>query len=324
MEKLVLAADLGGTNLRMAVMNGYGEVVFRNKIRTPTNGKREGIIDAILASVERCLAETSDGASVAAFGAAVPAIVNSRDGVILRSPNLPELNGFQFASYFSDRLEMPVVLENDANSAALGENWKGASRGIMSSICVTLGTGVGGGIIIDGKLLRGIDGTAGEIGHIAVQPDGHPCGCGSRGCVEQYSSAIAIRRIVGELLERYPGSALSGVEDVTPLKVYEAGSAGDDLALEVFRVFGTYLGIALGGLVNVLNPEAIVLGGGVSAGWDLFIEHLREEMFRRAFRHPAERVRLMRSELGDDAGIVGAAFLASELVNGPHPHKTGI
>ena len=315
MEKLVLAADLGGTNLRMAVVNGYGEIVHRSKVSTPQTGRREDVLDAITASVEQCVSKISDSGSVVAFGAAVPATVNSRDGVILRSPNLPVLNGFEFKSVFSEKLGLPVVLENDANSAAVGENWKGASLGIQNSIFVTLGTGVGGGIVIDGGLLRGVDGTAGEIGHIAVEPEGHPCGCGSRGCVEQYSSAMAIKRITAELSGSYPQTALSGVNDITPLKVYEAGLAGDELSLEVFRIFGTYLGIALGGLVNVLNPEAIVIGGGISAGWDLFIEPLRSEIFRRAFRHPAERVRLMRSELGDDAGIIGAAFLASESIS---------
>ena len=313
MEKLVLAADLGGTNLRMAVVNGHGEIIFRHKVRTPNEGRREDIIDAITSAVERCAAEAG-GARLAAFGAAVPAIVNSRDGVILRSPNLPALNGFEFAAHFREQLGMPVVLENDANSAAVGENRKGASRDIENSICVTLGTGVGGGIIIDGKLLRGVDGTAGEIGHIAVEPAGHPCGCGSRGCVEQYSSAMAVKRLAAELSGRFPGSALAGAKDITPLMVYEAGCAGDELALEVFRVFATYLGIALGGLVNVLNPEAIVFGGGVSAGWDLFIDRLRAEIKSRSFPHPAERVRLMRSELGDDAGIIGAAYLAAESV----------
>jgi glucokinase len=176
-----------------------------------------------------------------------------------------------------------------------------------------LGTGVGGGIIIDGILLRGVDGTAGEIGHIAVEPEGYPCGCGSRGCVEQYASATAIVRIAKELMPQFPETLLRSNLELTPLDVYEAGIQGDRLSLEVFRLSGTYLGIALGGLVNVLNPEAIVVGGGVSAGWALFIEHLESEIKRRAFPHPAERVKLMRSKLGDDAGILGAAFLASQL-----------
>lgn len=314
MEKLFLAADMGGTNLRLAAVTRDGDIILRSKVCTPASRKKEEILSAI-EEVARSLKDRLNAdQQIVAFGAAVPAIVNSRDGVMLRSPQLPELNGFEFASYFKERLGIPVVLENDANSAAVGEKWKGASRGILNSILVTLGTGVGGGIIIDGKLLRGVDGTAGEVGHVAVEPEGHPCGCGSKGCLEQYSSAMGIKRLTSELLVKYPSSVLSGKTAPTPLDVYEAGIAGDELSIEVFRIFGTYLGIALGGLVNILNPEAIVLGGGVSAGWDLFIEHLKGEISRRAFQHPAERVRLMRSELGDDAGILGAAFLASEIV----------
>jgi glucokinase len=248
----------------------------------------------------------------AAFGAAVPATVNSHDGIILRSPNLPELNGMEFSTVFSEALEMPVVLENDANSATVGESWKGAAKDVRSFIMVTLGTGVGGGIMINGELLRGPDGTAGEVGHIAVEPDGHPCGCGSNGCVEQYASATAISRIASELIPVYPESVLHPDLDITPLDVYNAGLKGDALSLEVFRRVGRYLGIALGGLVNVLNPEAIVIGGGAAAGWDLFIESLRREIDYRAFQQPAERVRLRRSQLADDAGLVGIAKLAGE------------
>lgn len=315
MQRVFLAADLGGTNLRMAVVDEAGEVVFRNRRSTPSSGSQDDIIQAIYSAVEEFKEELIGDYELAAFGAAVPAIVNSREGVILRSPNLPELNDLPFVRLFTEKLGIPVVLENDANSAAVGERWKGASQGVRNSIHVTLGTGVGGGIIIDGTLVRGIDGTAGEIGHIAVEPEGFPCGCGSRGCVEQYSSATAIARIANELMPEYPETSLRSDVEVTPLDVYTAGTKGDRLSLEVFRRVGTYLGMALGGLVNVLNPEVIVFGGGASAGWDLFIEHLRAEIRRRAFPHPAERVRLVRSQLGDDAGILGAAFLASEKLD---------
>lgn len=315
MQRVFLAADLGGTNLRMAVVDGAGEVLFRNRRGTPSAGNQADVIEALHSAIAECKQELGGECEFAAFGAAVPAIVNSREGLILRSPNLPELNDLPFAKRFSDDLGIPVVLENDANAAAVGERWKGASQGVLNSIHVTLGTGVGGGIIIDGSLVRGVDGTAGEIGHIAVEPEGVPCGCGSRGCVEQYASATAIVRIAKDLMREYPETSLRSNLQPTPLEVYEAGVKGDRLSIEVFRLVGTYLGIALGGLVNVLNPEVIVFGGGASAGWDLFIDHLRGEIKRRAFPHPAERVRLMRSELGDDAGILGAAFLASEKIN---------
>lgn len=315
MEKVFIAADLGGTNLRMAVVDAAGAIISRNRMSTPSDGDQEDIVSAILQVVDVFKAELRNKYKIAGFGAAMPAIVNSHDGVILRSPNLPQLNDLPFAQLFAKKLELPVVLENDANAAAVGERWKGAAQGVRNSIHVTLGTGVGGGIIIDGRLVRGIDGTAGEIGHIAVEPEGYPCGCGSRGCVEQYSSASAIVRMAKEQLPRFPESVLRSNLELTPLDVFEAGMAGDSLSIEVFRQAGTYLGIALGGLVNVLNPEVIVIGGGVSAGWDLFIEPLHAEILRRAFPHPGERVKLVRSELGDDAGILGAAFLASEKIS---------
>jgi glucokinase len=314
MEKVFIAADLGGTNLRMAAVDDAGTIVSRNRMSTPSDGDQEDIVSAILSVIEEFKRELSGSYEFAGFGAAMPAIVNSHEGVILRSPNLPQLNDLRFEERFTRELGIPVVLENDANSAAVGERWKGAAQGVRNSIHVTLGTGVGGGIIIDGTLVRGIDGTAGEIGHIAVEPEGYPCGCGSRGCVEQYSSAMAIVRITKEMLPKFPDSALHSILELTPLEVYKAGIQGDPLSLEVFRLAGTYLGIALGGLVNVLNPEVIVLGGGVSAGWDLFIEPLQSEILRRAFPHPGERVKLVRSELGDDAGILGAAFLASQKI----------
>ncbi len=311
MEKVFIAADLGGTNLRIAAVDRVGNVVSRSRRSTPSNGDQTDIIEAILSVVEEFRRELEGKYEIAGFGAAMPAIVNSKSGIILRSPNLPQLNDLEFSKVFAERLQLPVVLENDANAAAVGERWKGASQGVLNSIQVTLGTGVGGGIIIDGSLVRGIDGTAGEIGHIAVEPEGYPCGCGSRGCVEQYSSATAMIRLAKDLMPKFPDTELRSILDLTPLDIYEAGMNGDKLSLEVFRIAATYLGVALGGLVNVLNPEAIVLGGGVSAGWELFIEHLRAEILRRAFPHPGERVKILRSELGDDAGILGAAFLAS-------------
>ncbi|HMS08846.1 MAG TPA: ROK family protein, partial [Pyrinomonadaceae bacterium] len=184
-----------------------------------------------------------------------------------------------------------------------------------SSICVTLGTGVGGGIIIDGKPLRGIDGTAGEIGHICVEPFGHPCGCGSVGCLEQYSSATAVVRMARELLSEFPDSIVASGDDVSSLDIYNAAISGDPMANEVFCRFGFYLGVALGGLINVLNPEVIVIGGGASESWDVFIEPLNGEIRKRAFKRPADRVTIVKAKLGDDAGILGVAKLAFSSSN---------
>ena len=310
MRRIVLAADLGGTNLRLAAADEAGSVIHRLRVATPASRSRDDIVAAIGDLAAGCIEHLGPDAAPLAFGVAAPAIINSCSGTIFSSPNLPELNGFDLAGPLRERLGLPVILENDANAAAVGENWLGASKGTANSVCVTLGTGVGGGLILDGRLMRGVDGTAGEIGHINVEPDGHPCGCGSWGCVEQYASATAIIRTAGELAADFPNSPLNGRGSLSSVDVFDAGQNGDSLALEVFRRVGRYLGIALADLVNVLNPEVIVIGGGAAAGWDLFIEHTRDEITKRAFREPAESARLLRAALGDDAGILGAARLA--------------
>ncbi len=310
MKEIVLAADLGGTNLRMAAVDREGTILYRTRRETPRDTARpDDIVRQIVEAAKECKANCP-GDAVKAFAAAVPGTISSERGVIMKAPNLPALNGFRMGVALEHDLDVKTVLENDANAAALGEAWRGAANGFRNSICVTLGTGVGGGIIIDNKILRGIDGTAGEIGHICVEPFGATCGCGSRGCVEQYASATAIIRQTQELASQYSKSNLLDQLQLTARDVYEAGKNGDELALEVFRRQGFYLGLALSGLINVLNPEAIVIGGGAAAGWDLFLPHLRETIESRAYREPAARARVMRAECGDDAGILGAARLA--------------
>lgn len=312
MTRHVLAADLGGTNLRMAVVAESGAILHSVRDATPESGDYAEIVSRIAETAKQCRDAVASTASPARLSLAIPSSVRPYDGRILYSPALPKLNGSNLAEDVSRAAQVPVSLENDANAAAVGENWLGASKGFGTSICVTLGTGVGGGIILNGALYRGIDGTAAEIGHVCIVPDGRPCGCGSRGCLEQYASATAISRFARELAEVFPESVLNDRKDVTSLEVFNAGMAGDARALEVFRRMAYYLGAGLSGLVNVLNPEAIVIGGGAAAGWDLFIGDLRSELNKRAFQQPAERVKLLRAALGDDAGILGAARLAFE------------
>lgn len=317
MGRIVLAADLGGTNLRVSAVTDDGTQLSRLRLPTPKSGRRDEIVGAILSLARESCGKLGSDISPIGFGLAVPATISSNDQKIFNSPNLPELDGFDLADELSNELGFPVLLENDANAAAVGENWLGASRGVKGSICVTLGTGVGGGLIINGELLRGIDGTAGEVGHINVEPDGHPCGCGSHGCLEQYASATAIVRMAKEMLSRFPESLIADLKVITPVAVFNAGKANDKLSLEAFRCVGMYLGIALSDLINVLNPEVIVIGGGASAGWDLFIEHVRGQIKMRVFREPGERAKIVRAALGDAAGILGAArlVLGSPTVN---------
>lgn len=304
MESIVLAGDLGGTNLRMAAVAPDGKVLVRTKCATPHSGPQE-IVETVAGAARYCLKGIGTGSRVEAIGIAIPAMsIDGPRGVVNKAANLPSLNGFALAPALNSELGFPALLENDANAAAIGESWLGASKDLENSICVTLGTGVGGGIILDGRILRGPDWSAGEVGHICVEPDGPPCGCGSHGCIEQYASATAISRISAEL----------GSPGLTAFDIFKAAKDGDQIANEVFRKMGSYLGIALAGLINVLNPEAIVIGGGVAAGWDLFIGHVRDEIRRRAYSEPARRAKLVPALLGDDAGILGAArtaFLAA-------------
>jgi glucokinase len=308
MKTIALAADIGGTNLRVATVGAAGNIGFKTRRPTPIAIGIDDIVSAIKGLADEC-GHRAGAEDLAGFGIAVPAVLDQSSGRIHKSPNLPALDGTDLARMISDELGLEVFLENDANAAAIGENWIGASRGAGTSICATLGTGVGGGLIIGGKPYRGIDGTAGEIGHICVEPLGVECGCGSNGCLEQYASAQAIVRMAEELRSVFPGSALHNGSQISSETVYEAGKIGDPLAVEVFRRVGHYLGIAFAGLVNVLNPEMIVLGGGVSAGWELFIPALRRELKKRAFQLPNSRVKLVRAELGDDSGVLGAAWL---------------
>lgn len=313
-RKIVLACDLGGTNLRMAAVDRDGNVLARSRRSTPKACPADGILDDIAAAGEECRSGAGADVELVAVAAAVPATVNFERGVMLKAPNVPCLDGFAMKDALADLFGVQAVLENDANAAAVGESWLGASKGFASSIMVTLGTGVGGGIIINGAVLRGIDGTAGEIGHICVEPEGAQCGCGSIGCVEQYASATGIIRMTGELKSGFPDSTIAALDEATSFEVYEAGVAGDPLALEVFRQMGRYLGIALADLANILNPESIVIGGGASGAWDLFIPHVNAEIKMRAFEEPAARALISKAKLGDDAGILGAAKIAFDRI----------
>ncbi|GIU82385.1 MAG: ROK family protein [Acidobacteria bacterium] len=307
--KVVLACDLGGTNLRMALVDKDGKMFYQSRSETPKT--REEIIRKIVSLAEECSYEARRvGYEVNALGIAAPATLNSEKGIIMKAPNVPALDGMPICSVLENELKIQCFLENDANAAAIGEQNFGSARGFNSIVMVTLGTGVGGGIILDGKLWRGIDGTAGEIGHITVEPMGASCGCGSRGCLEQYSSASAIIRMTKEFRCDYPRSPLYSRLFLTAKDVYEAGKQGDKLALKVFEQMGTYLGIGLAGLINVLNPEAIVIGGGASEGWELFIPYTIEQIRKRAYEEPAQRAKLLKAELGEMAGVLGAAKIA--------------
>jgi len=308
---LIFAADLGGTHLRAATVDQRGKIHFRSKQSTPQGTDPYEIVGALVQAVAEYKKDLGDQAGgLKAISVVVPGTVNVEHGTVVKAPNLPCLDNFPLAAALAHKLGLPAILENDANAAAVGEMWQGAARGCRTIICVTLGTGVGGGIILDGELWHGVDGAAAEIGHMCVDPfGGVACTCGSRGCLEVFASATAIVRMTREASPRYPESVLHASRNLSAESIFEAGLKGDELALEIFRRMGVYLGIGLANLINILNPEMIVIAGGVVNGWDLFEKHMLHEVEERAFPLLAARVKIVRAECADDAGLLGAARL---------------
>ena len=304
---LIFAVDLGGTYLRAAAVDSEGAVIKRLKLRTPQTGDPQDIIRILAGALTACQREVDQ---IRALSIVVPGPVDAKAGKVVRAPNLPCLNGFDLVGTLADELRLPVVIENDANAAAIGELWQGAARGCRTIICLTLGTGVGGGIILDGKLWRGATNAAAEIGHMTVEPfGGVPCGCGSRGCLEVYASATAIVRMAREAKPHYPASRLCTGDGLTAEDVYRSALEGDELSIEVFQRVGAYLGIGLANLINILNPEMIVIGGGVANAWDLFASDMRQQVSQRAFPLLGAEVKIVRAQCDDDAGLLGAARL---------------
>jgi glucokinase len=309
-QLLVFAVDLGGTYLRMALIDGAGRIHHQLKQRTPKDDSPYHVVDALACAAKNWSENGMEGGCIAAASIMVPGTVDNDNAVVVQAPNLPSLTSFPLTRELEERLGWPVVLENDANAAAVGEMWLGAARGCRDVVSVTLGTGVGGGVILDGQLWRGAHGSAGEIGHTTVDPfSGLKCKCGNVGCLEMFASATAIVRMTRENLSQFPQSLLNR-EELTAERVYEAGRDGDELAVRVFKRFGTYLGIGLANLINIIDPEIIVIAGGAVNGWTLFAEYMHREVNERAVRVTAQQVKIAAAECGDNAGLLGAARLA--------------
>ncbi|HEX3184205.1 MAG TPA: ROK family protein [Pyrinomonadaceae bacterium] len=305
---LVFAVDLGGTHLRIGLVDDTGKIHKQLKRQTPKDESPNALVDALASVANEWRGE--DRCPIIAASVMVPGPVDSAQAVVLSAPNLPSLINYGLKAVLQERLGWPVVLENDANAAAMGEMWIGAARGCRDVVSVTLGTGVGGGIVLGGRVWRGAHGAAGEIGHTTVDPfSGLKCKCGNTGCLELFASATAIVRMARESLSQFPQATLSA-EGLTAEKVFDAGRDGDELALSVFKRAGKYLGIGLANLMTLIDPEIIVINGGVVNGWDLFEADMYQEVSERAFPATVQQVKIARAECGDNAGLLGAARLA--------------
>jgi len=313
--RFIVGIDLGGTNIVTGCVAADGGAV--HGVQSVPTGAEEGpdaVVRRIIASARASIADLQrqvPGAELIGIGCGAPGPLDTRSGVVLLTPNLGWVN-MPLRRHLSDGLGLRTALDNDANCAVLGEWWCGAARGTRIALGLTIGTGIGGGIIIDGRLYHGASDIAGEFGHMTIDANGRRCKCGNYGCVEAYASGpnIALRAV--EAIES--GSASSLVElvhgdltRVTAQVVYQAAQAGDDLALEVVRDTAKFLGAAVGGLINIFNPEAVVIMGGVTLAGDNLFEPLRREVIRRAFKPAVQVCRIVPGELTGVAGVYGAA-----------------
>lgn len=297
-----IGVDLGGTNLRAAAISQTGECLGRLSGSTDLTGGREAVIGDIVTSI-RALRDQFGPSGFAGVGVAVPGFIRIKEGFIVGSNNLAELEGFAVRDDIRQRLGSPVILENDANAAALGEKWIGAGKDVDDLVLLTLGTGIGGGIVVNGEILHGSVGMAGELGHMTVSPFGNPCGCGNAGCVEKHASATAITSMA---------SLLKLGVDLTAKDVYDmaqGGSPDAEKAKHIFRIMGESLGIVLANLVNIFNFPLYLLSGGVLAAWDLFAPSMLAEVKQRSFTFRNTDTRIEKAVLGSDAGLFGAAYL---------------
>ncbi len=311
MKKYVFGVDIGGTTVKLGLFDVEGNVLDKWEIPTRTENGGEKILPDIADSIREKMKQI-DKDFVAGVGVGAPGPVDGK-GIVHRAVNLG-WGTFSIKDTLEDLLNMPVMAGNDANVAALGEMWMGGGQGYRDLVVVTLGTGVGGGIIIDGKMLTGATGAGGEIGHIHVNDEEEEiCGCGNKGCLEQYSSATGITRLANQLLASSDKDSVLRGGEVSAKTVFDAVKERDPLAVEVAEKFGKYLGDGLASIACVVNPEAIVIGGGVSKAGEILIDFIRPHYEKNVF-HGSRQVKFSLATLGNDAGNYGAAKLVLDAV----------
>src|SRR5882724_7932934 len=334
MSNFSLGVDLGGTNLRIAAVNQQGELMEKVTLGTRVALGRDHVIDEMCDAIQVLAAKYRNAGPLQGIGIGIPGIIDMKTGMLREAPNLPGWAEFPVRAQIEHRLGTRVILENDANVAALGEKWLGAAKDVDSMIMLTLGTGVGGGIVLERRIWHGMTGMAGEFGHMTAEPEGPQCGCGNRGCVEQYASATAVVRMAREAIASRRAGALERAASSDPefsaKAVYNLAIQGDQEAKRIFGRVGRALGIGIADLVNALNLPMYVVGGGVSSAWEAFSPFIFEELRQRSMVYAATapatltdghgdsaqvepggptKTIITRALLGSDAGLYGAARL---------------
>ncbi len=316
LERAVIGIDLGGTKIGTALTDSEGSVIAYDYRETRAEAGQEAVVERMLASARQVMAEAEMSPSqVAAVGVGAPGPLNVTKGVVVAPPNLPGWDRVPLKRLIEEGLGIATFLENDANAAALGEHRFGAGRGVEHMIYVTVSTGIGGGLILDGELYHGDSGMAGEIGHITILPYGPLCGCGNRGCLEALASGTAIARQARERVAHGVSTRIADLaegdpERITAKLVADAAEQGDVEAQEILDEAMYYLGIGMANLVNLFNPQMIVIGGGLAKIGEPLFESVRRAIERRAFRAQAQAVRIVRAALEDKVGVLGAAAVA--------------
>lgn len=316
-EQWLAGVDLGGTSTKLAFISQSGEIIDKWQISTDVNNKGKNIIKNIADSLDNALTmlgKTKD--DLAGIGMGVPGPVDYTNGVVYQSVNIGWPDYYPVKELLEKDSALPVFIDNDANCAALGEMWKGSGVGARNLILVTLGTGVGGGVIIEERIVQGVTGAAGEIGHITCIPEGGArCNCGKTGCLETIASATGVVRLANEKLKAIHELGNSTLlvtkenDPITAKAVFDGARAGDFLCLEVIEEVSLYLGMALANLGCTINPEKLVIGGGVSKAGDILLDKVQEYFERFAFPRVRLSTKLALASLGNDAGVIGAARL---------------
>ena len=329
MPSCAIGVDLGGTNMRVAVVDDRGRQLETISKPTALARGREHVVHEISSTIRELMPKFAGSHRLLGVGVGVPGIIDLESGTVDSAANLPGWSGYPVRRELEVQLGLRVLLENDANCAAMGEKWIGAGREVDDLCMITLGTGVGGGFVVNGKPWHGVTGMAGEVGHMTVIPDGAACGCGSRGCLEQYASATAIRRMALEAVAGGTAPGLSAAanrlgHEFSARTVFECAHNGEGAAIAIFETVGKTLGIAVGNLINALNLPLYVVGGGVAKAWDLFSPALMRELSNRSIvfrageprRSQRRATMIAHTMLAENAGLLGAARLPM-LVEAP-------
>ncbi len=318
----IVGVDLGGTTTKLAFITMDGKIVYKWEISTDNSNEGQFITSNIEKAINEKLNDLGQTkAKLLGIGMGAPGPVDYETGTILNAVNLGWKDNFPLKESLKASTSLKAAVENDANCAALGEMWKGAGNGAKDLVCVTLGTGVGGGVIANGNIIQGINGAAGEIGHITVIPfDGAPCNCGKTGCLETVASATGIVRLaMGELKKAESTGELRALlaknGKVTAKDVFDSARNGDELAQQVLNEVSFHLGFVTANIANTLNPEKIVLGGGVSKAGDILLDSVKEYFAKFAFSAVRKSTQLALATLGNDAGVLGAAWLIKNKLN---------